>query len=695
MLIKVILKDSVFSAALFSVILLFKSILDFSRAGPALQEQIENHYVVFAVFSLAKLTLLVFFFSFFMAFIGRSVYEAISVFPKSRIYGFLFSFLSIFVLSFLAFSNSLIGRPGLLVANWLYDVNNLVEAWFWIDKTGLSIAWLAVALFFGLAVLALSLRWWKAGDRLSVSIFLFAVLLGVAYLLNPLAWESDEVVISEPDSTRPMNILMIGSDTMRADRLGIMGYERDLTPNIDKLAREGAWLENMYVPIGRTAPSMTSLLTGTWPRHNRVSSNFIPDEVFDLSVKALPEVLASRGYETVAVGDWAASDLGKIRFGFERLVTAPDQWNIKYLISQGPKDLRLFLSLFTQNEWVRLFAPEIYYLASRPLTTEVGRQARDFLSEFSERGTPFFMTTFIATTHPPFSVEYPYYMHFSGEDYRGRSKFSMTDVFTPEAIAKAQAKGAEAYDVQQIVDLYDAAVLRFDDEVGRIVDHLEKLGLKDNTIVIVFSDHGTDLFEKGTWGQGNTVLGKDPSNHIPFVILDPRQRVKGGISATARSVDIAPTLLDLVGVDPGLLDADGSSLLPLFEGKEHRPRAAYLATGAWLARVKGMAEDHASVPPLMELLEIRDYDTGTISLSEKGVELIEKARDRALRWGQWKLVRLPLKTGEARYALYDLERDDDENVADQYPELTACLADVLDAWAEKALAVTWLSCTEP
>ena len=694
---KCLVVDAAAAAALFTCALLVKSVVDFSRAGPRIREQVEAHYLGFTAWAVAEQALVVFVLTLFMALSGRVLLEAWgpSSWRTNRLAGVVAGWLAIGFCSAIAFLDMLYRQPGLLVANWLYDVGHLVRLWFLTRDWPLAVGWAVFSGAVVLAVIQLAARF--ACQRWVAAVAVVAPAVVVAVLiLDPLDKEptaaDGAIAASAARNGGPYNILLIGSDTLRADRLGIYGYERSVSPAIDRVAKDGAWFARMYVPIGRTAPSMTTLLTGRWPRRTGVTSNFIPDSARTLAAPALPAVFARHGYRTMAIGDWAASDLGKIGFGFQRLETAPDQWNIKNLLRQGPKDLRLYLSLFTQNEWSRRWLPHMYYLASRPLTSEMGRATRRALDEFARRGEPFFLLSFIATTHPPFSVEDPYYSMFSGEDYSGRSKFSMTGVFTPEAIARAQAMGAEAFDVQQIVDLYDGCVARFDHEVERILGYLRKTGLDRNTVVVIFSDHGTDLFEKGTWGQGNTVFGKDPSNHVPFIVLDPGGRLQGRIDATVRSVDIAPTLLELAGLPPEALEADGVSLLPLASGKDRRPRAAYLATGAWLARVKGMAEDHLEVPPLMELLEIRDYDSGTISLSEEGVRLIEQARDRAIRYGRWKLVRIPLKDGRVRHALYDLEADDDVDVSARFPEVTACLARTLDRWASDALAETWPQC---
>ena len=190
----------------------------------------------------------------------------------------------------------------------------------------------------------------------------------------------------------PPNILMIGSDTLRADRLGALGYRRALTPHLDQLATSGVLFTNCYVPCARTAPSLISMLTGTWPHTHGVRDNYADDEATRLKVDALPTRLKQVGYRTAAISDWCGADMGKFSFGFDYTDLPEDQWNLKYLIRQGPKDLRLFVSLFTHNRLGRLLLPEIYYLGGVPLTQQMGKRARRLVSRLAESAEPFAAT---------------------------------------------------------------------------------------------------------------------------------------------------------------------------------------------------------------------------------------------------------------------------------------------------------------
>ena len=476
------------------------------------------------------------------------------------------------------------------------------------------------------------------------------------------------------------NILMIGSDTLRADRLGGAGYPRPLTPFIDRLASRGTRFTACYVPCARTAPSLLSLLTGTWPHTHGVRDNFVADSETRLPVAALPQILAAHGYRTAAISDWSGGDMRKFPLGFQHLDLPDDQWNIKYLIRQGPKDLRLFLSLFTHGRFGKWALPELYYLAGVPLTSLVGRDARALISSFADDGQPFFLNVFASTTHPPFGSEYPYYTLWSDRTYGGESKFVMARLTDPWEIIRRQGDSKKEFELDQIIDLYDGCVRNFDAEVERIVEHVRACGLLENTVVVIYSDHGMEFFEHDTWGQGNSVRG-DASAMVPLVIVDPRRASAGACTRIVRSIDVAPTLLELAGIAPHA-DIDGTSLVPyLDDAATDMGLAAFNETGIWLTEVPGMPEEHLRYPNLLDLLEVPDTSTGTLAIKREYQEIIVAAKDRMVRIGPWKLIYQPTTNGPLR-ALFNLASDPEclRDVAAEHPGVVERLDRLLVEW---------------
>ncbi len=130
------------------------------------------------------------------------------------------------------------------------------------------------------------------------------------------------------------------------------------------------------MPLARTAPSLVSLLSGTWPQTHGIRDNYVADTHTRLKVATLPRRLSRAGYRNLAVTDWAGADLKKLDFGYDTVDGPDDQWNLKYYIRQGPKDLRLFLSLFTHNRFGKTFLPELYYLAGVLRSAEIWADGR-------------------------------------------------------------------------------------------------------------------------------------------------------------------------------------------------------------------------------------------------------------------------------------------------------------------------------
>lgn len=661
--------------------LVAKSIMDFSRSGPQIADEISRSYLGYATYSLARLGAWSFAIAGLMAAAGAFVYNCLVVAFNWR-YRWLLALCSaaaaVGLITFTRFVQYLLYMPGGIMASFNYRASRLYPLWEVLTPSRVAMLEWGVALLFVVPVLlalgALVRRKEWRGSALVAGI----AVSPIALLGWNAAQEPAPTMVSAGLDGRP-NILMIGSDTLRADRLGVNGYARTLTPNIDRIAALGTNFSQHIVPLGRTAPSLLSLLTGTWPHTHGVRDNYVGDHETVLPHPALPKILGEAGYQTAVVGDWAGSDLGKFDLGFEHVDTSPDQWNLKYLLRQGPKDIRLFLSLFTHNRFGKYFLPEVYYLAGMPLTAEVGRDARVAIRSLAQQRAPFFLNVFIASTHGPFSAPYPYYSMFSDPAYRGDSLFSMSSLSSVEEVLKAQAEGKQHFDIRQIVDLYDGSVKSFDDEVGRLMAYLRESGLDKNTIVVIYSDHGVDLFEGETWGQGNIV--SDFSHRTPLIVYDPRRPSTGNVSRSVRAVDLAPTLLDLARVPvPGFIE--GKSLVPFIErGNAASDRVAFAETGIWIAKVRGLPKDRIPYPSVLDLLEIVDKQSGALSIKPRYKETIIRAKSRLAREGRWALVYFPLVNGE-QYALYDLQTDlaMRNDVMAQHPVIAERLKMKLHSW---------------
>lgn len=659
-----------------TITLIVKSVLDFSQTGPRLREEILRRYRNYVPLAMFRLGFWTFAVGLFVALPGSLITiatgDALALEHNSWLAA-ANAILTLVLSASYVFCRTLIHNPGLIVSSWQYRTARLHRLWGKLSVAGLRrfarLGATTILLLAGALTLALA-----AHDKPDQAAALLSVTLGYLGVLV--------VALHQPDGRRHIvrregmpNLLMIGSDTLRADRVGASRNGMPLTPNIDALAARGTQFSACYVPCARTAPSLVSMFTGTWPHTHGIRDNFVPDEETQLEIPSLPSILRALGYRTAAVSDWCGADLGKFSLGFDILDLPEDQWNLKYLIRQGPKDIRLFLSLFLHNRLGSLLLPELYYLGGVPQTTQLGARGRCILSRLATTGEPFLLNLFYSTTHPPFASEHPFYLHHADPAYAGESKFAMARLTEPFEIIRRQGEPREEFDLDQILDLYDGCVAQFDEEVGRTIRHLQVNGLMENTIVVLYSDHGMEFFEHGTWGQGNSALG-DFSARIPLVITDPRRPGGQRVDQVIRTIDLVPTLLDLLQAPS--VKCDGTSLVPAINDPATAlDLKAFNETGIWITPAPGLPPDHLSYPDLLQLLDVPDDATGTLAIKAEYRNIVLIAKDRMMRDGRWKLVYQPLQNGK-RLTLYDVESDPDctRDVSAAHPEQVSRL------WAE-------------
>lgn len=667
-----------------TILLSGKSLRDFSQTGPRMRDEVVWRYRAYGIFAMVRLSIATFIVSLILALPG-SILATASAHALGRTsspwwFNIALGFVGALVISSYMFVHWLVHNPGLVIASWQYRTAHLHRLSNWLSDGG--VAWSGR----GLIALTLLLVGFLATTLINrgYTETAAALALATASYLSALAFVAwyprDDGRPGRPRARQP-NLVLIGSDTLRSDRVGAFRNGAPLTPEIDKLARRGHQFTACYVPCARTAPSLISLFTGTWPHNHGIRDNFVSGEETILEAPALPSLLQSLGYRTAAVSDWCGADLGKFSFGFDILDLPDDQWNLKYLIRQGPKDIRLFLSMFLHNRVGRKILPEIYYLGGVPQTSALGNRGRHLISRLAATCEPFLLNIFYSTTHPPFASEYPYYLRHADPCYVGESKFAMARLTEPFEIIRRQGEPREEFDLDQILALYDGCVAQFDAEVGQLLAHLESEGLADNTIVVLYSDHGMEFFEHGTWGQGNSALG-DFSARVPLIIADPRQNHAKRIDQVIRSIDLFPTLLELINAQP--VKCDGCSVVPamLDPGVNLKLRAFY-ETGIWIARVPGLPQGHLDYPELLELLDIPNEVSGSLSIKPEYWERVIIAKDRMVRDGRWKLVYQPLENG-MRLALFDLDTDADctHDLSVENPELVDRLWQELKSWIE-------------
>lgn len=335
------------------------------------------------------------------------------------------------------------------------------------------------------------------------------------------------------------NVILVSIDSLRSDHMGCYGYGRRTTPNIDLLAREGVVFEEHVSSTSWTLPAHAGLFTS------------VPDSVHgcvDATETALApefETLAERfldgGYRTAGfyAGPYLHEAFG-LGQGFE----------VYEYVVEG----ETFRS-DSRDEWAN--DPQAHRQSHQGVTNEMlYSAARSWLEEHADE--PFFCFLHFWDVHYDFTPPAPWDTAFD-PGYAG--PIDGTDFFTDATIAP----GMDPADLAHLVALYDGEIGWTDTFIGRLREDLETWGVHERTLIAITSDHGTEFFEHGGKGHRRTLF--DEVLRVPLVLWYPAELQASRVRHQTRSIDVGPTLLELVDLAPPAA-ASGQSLLAIVRGAE-------------------------------------------------------------------------------------------------------------------------------
>lgn len=339
-------------------------------------------------------------------------------------------------------------------------------------------------------------------------------------------WLREELAVSRLPQANPVapNIVVIVVDALRADHLSSYGYERQTTPNIDRLASEGILFENAIATSSWTPPSHASLFTGRY-----VYEHGADLKPLDYRYPTIAEDIQKLGYRTGAfLGNYENLNrtVGLAR-GFQRYED--------YYQSLGSMVNNTLLGHLIIYEGLhRVFGMD--NPVGRKLASQINDSTLDWIDRHPEN--PFFIFINYFDTHDPYTPPQPY-----------RSKFS--SVKNPGGLINSYWDEDHIYilsspeQLQEEIDAYDGAIAYVDDKISQFIEGLQKRGLTENTIVIILSDHGESFGEHGLLHHHNSLYRE--MIHVPLIFWGPEQ-LPGGLRIT-QPVSIAAipaTVLNLV-----------------------------------------------------------------------------------------------------------------------------------------------------
>jgi len=454
---------------------------------------------------------------------------------------------------------------------------------------------------------------------------------------------------------KPLNLVMVVLDTLRADHLGLYGYERPTSPHLDALARESFVFERAESAAPWTAPSLISLVTSLYPEVHGVRGFPNPRRMSG-DVITLAEVLKQHGYSTAAFteGGYAKGDFG-LDQGFDTYPRNPgdDESNDSHLLFPSRLEGNLARSLSWlrahQEEPFFLFfqtyephgpyrAPEEFIRRFRPLYDErkEHERVRRALERWNHEHRVDPADSLLVNRHA---------LHCQlGGLSRLRDKPGFVRANRALGLDLTTAYRRKSF-LNWMRDIYDAEIAYTDEQMSDLWRFLEDRGLYNRTLILVASDHGEGLGDHGQLQHGEVlfeeILRIALILHVPSQLGEPRR-----VPQLVRTVDVMPTLLDLLGISRVGLPLQGQSLLPMLAGQSLELHA--------FSHARAVSEEEDAI--------------------------------YSVRSERWRFV-LDRATGAGQ--LYDLEEDPGEtrDVARSNPEVVASFRRLLDRQDERDRAL--------
>ncbi|HEV2124847.1 MAG TPA: sulfatase-like hydrolase/transferase [Chloroflexota bacterium] len=368
---------------------------------------------------------------------------------------------------------------------------------------------------------------------------------------------------------RRPNIVLLMADQQKASSLPLYGNPDTHTPTLDALAARGVWARDFFVAHPFCFPSRCSLMTGRYAHAHGVRGNgrtLVEDEI-PLSVH-----LQRAGYRTGVVGHFHGGRAGGERgFEFTAEMTKGRQgeaWRLhSELVKAAPRRTA-------------------HMTASVPLAADedvdglMTGDAITFLKSVPD-DEPFFLHVAWIAPHPPYFAPPPYDAMYDPASLAYPAQEPPDAIKPAVYLQTAQDMGtldAPEAELRQALATYYGMVSMLDDQLARLLRFLETSGRLDDTIVVYTADHGDYAGEHGMWAKSCTLY--DCLVRVPFVMAGPSDLIPAGgtLEGLLQSVDLMPTLLDLIGV-PIPPDVHGHSLRPLWGGDDRGARAPSPSSG--------------------------------------------------------------------------------------------------------------------
>ena len=390
---------------------------------------------------------------------------------------------------------------------------------------------------------------------------------------------------SRADDHRKMNVLFIAVDDLRP-QLGCYGQKQIFSPNIDRLAARGLLFERAYCQQAVCAPSRASILTGARPDTTQIYDLNTPVRKAMPKVTTLSEHFKNNGYETISIGKiYHHSNDDRQGWSIEpyRAGTFPEgEWKGRgYLTEKAIAQMESYNKAYPK---MKGRGPAFEAAAVADNVYPDGANTDHAIRELNRlKDIPFFLAMGLYKPHLPFNAPKKYWDMYKPEDIKladnpfipkNAPSYAMTNWGELRNYYGIPKKGPCSDELaRQLIHGYYACVTYIDALIGRLLDELDRLKLSDNTVIILWGDHGWKLGEHAGWCKHTNF---ELDTHVPMILSVPGMKTAGQRTwALTEYVDIYPTLCQACGLSlPAHLE--GLSMMPLVENPD-RPwkRAAF------------------------------------------------------------------------------------------------------------------------
>ena len=483
------------------------------------------------------------------------------------------------------------------------------------------------------------------------------------------------------------NVLFIAVDDLRPE-LGCYGAKQIKTPNIDRLAKRGVVFKSAYCQQALSGPTRASLLTGLRPNSTGVFHNGTDFREKNPDVVTLPQHFKNNGHKTMTIGKIFHGGFKDKPSWTEELKaqTLDEPYPIKalggYQLQENRKAYQEKADVL-EREGIKGEDARALLIGPATECADVPDQAyTDGITADAAIGairksdnTPFFLAVGFAKPHLSFIAPKKYWDLYDPSKLElTKSSFAPKDCppFALNSLIELRVRTdmpkegpISDKDAKRLLHGYYACVSYIDAQVGRLLDELDKKGLTDNTIIVLWGDHGWNLGDHGLWGK---ITNFETNARVPLIIAAPEQKGNGkSANGIVEFVDVYPTLSELAGLSlPSHLEGTSARSLLNDPSKTWKKAAFTQATCPALREWAGKTLDpktRARLATLMDKVEenIQEFDPEDFTIV-KYSEYVSgySMRTERYRFTYWQDNRYPEKP--IALELYDHQNDPNENV---------------------------------